>query len=88
MSMFPFPSQPHPSFQQNSFPQQPPQPAQPPPQPTSTSSQQERDPSRDPSHSSPHRAIGIPLNFATGQFAGKHVRAELIELQKADLGRK
>ncbi|KAI0059938.1 hypothetical protein BV25DRAFT_1772821, partial [Artomyces pyxidatus] len=32
--------------------------------------------------------IGTPINFATGQFAGKKVRAELIELQKADLGRK
>lgn len=32
--------------------------------------------------------IGAPLHFTTGQFIGKHVRAELIELQKADLGRK
>ncbi|KAH9953749.1 velvet factor, partial [Russula dissimulans] len=32
--------------------------------------------------------IGDPLNFSTGQFSGKHVRAQLIELQKADLGRK
>ncbi|KAH9987191.1 velvet factor-domain-containing protein [Russula vinacea] len=37
---------------------------------------------------SPLRPIGAPLHFTTGQFTGKHVRAELIELQKADLGRK
>lgn len=40
---------------------------------------------------SPHRPIGpigAPLHFTTGQFIGKHIRAELIELQKADLGRK
>ncbi|KAH9972551.1 velvet factor-domain-containing protein [Lactifluus volemus] len=84
-----FPSQSHPPFQQDPFPQQSQQPSQPPSQPPSTSPQQvrERDQSRDPSHSGPHR-VGAPLNFATGQFAGKHVRAQLIELQKADLGRK
>jgi hypothetical protein len=42
----------------------------------------------DPSSQSPLRPIGAPLHFTTGQFTGKHVRAELIELQKADLGRK
>jgi hypothetical protein len=51
-----------------------------------STSQQGRE--RDPPSQSPHRAIGAPLNFTTGQFTGKHVRAELIELQKADLGRK
>jgi hypothetical protein len=84
-----FTSQPHPPFQQDPFPQQPQQPSQPPSQPPSAPSQpvRERDQSRDPSHPGPHR-VGAPLNFATGQFAGKHVRAQLIELQKADLGRK
>lgn len=43
---------------------------------------------KDPSSQSPLRPIGAPLHFTTGQFTGKHVRAELIELQKADLGRK
>ncbi|KAH9981590.1 velvet factor-domain-containing protein [Russula compacta] len=90
-----FPQQPS-QQQQPQQPQQQPQQPQPQPQPapapapSSSSSQQvrERDQSRDPSHPAPHRAIGAPLNFSTGQFAGKHVRAELIELQKADLGRK
>jgi hypothetical protein len=79
--MYPYPS--HPSYPQpdSTYPPQ----QQPPPQPTS-SSQGVRD--RDQSHSMPTRDIGDPLNFSTGQFAGKHVRAELIELQKADLGRK
>jgi hypothetical protein len=85
--MYPYPSQPHPSFphQDSTYPPQPSQPPQ-----TTTSSQQvrDRDQSRDTSHSTPPRAIDAPLNFSTGQFAGKHVRAELIELQKADLGRK
>lgn len=34
------------------------------------------------------RAIGAPLTFATGPFAGRTVRAEIVEVQKADLGRK
>ncbi|TFY62641.1 hypothetical protein EVG20_g6625 [Dentipellis fragilis] len=34
------------------------------------------------------RKIGNPLSFSTGQFAGQLMRAELVELQKADLGRK
>ena len=32
--------------------------------------------------------IGEPIHFSTGQFAGRTVRAELIEVQKAELGRK
>ncbi|KII91780.1 hypothetical protein PLICRDRAFT_38618 [Plicaturopsis crispa FD-325 SS-3] len=32
--------------------------------------------------------IGRPIHFVTGQFAGHTVRTELIEVQKADLGRK
>jgi hypothetical protein len=33
-------------------------------------------------------AIGQPIHFVAGQFAGQTVRAELQEVQKADLGRK
>ncbi|KAF7979233.1 hypothetical protein HWV62_43198 [Athelia sp. TMB] len=32
--------------------------------------------------------IGEPIHFSTGQFAGRTVRAELIEVQQAQLGRK
>ncbi|KAF8878095.1 velvet factor-domain-containing protein [Infundibulicybe gibba] len=32
--------------------------------------------------------MGRPIHFATGQFAGQTIRAELHEVQKADLGRK
>ncbi|KAJ8522082.1 hypothetical protein ONZ45_g1269 [Pleurotus djamor] len=32
--------------------------------------------------------IGKPILFSTGQFAGRLVRAELVEIQKANLGRK
>lgn len=32
--------------------------------------------------------IGHPIHFITGQFAGQTVRTELVEVQKADLGRK
>ncbi|KAF9269478.1 hypothetical protein L218DRAFT_953092 [Marasmius fiardii PR-910] len=32
--------------------------------------------------------IGQPIPFVSGQFAGNTVRAELVEIQKADLGRK
>ncbi|KAH9829984.1 velvet factor-domain-containing protein [Rhodofomes roseus] len=38
-----------------------------------------------------HRAaplIGQPILFATGPFAGRYIRAQLVELQKPDLGRK
>ncbi|KAH8982956.1 velvet factor-domain-containing protein [Lactarius akahatsu] len=69
----------------SSYPSQQQQPPQP---PSSSQQARDRDQSRDASHSTPPRVIGAPLNFSTGQFAGKHVRAELIELQKADLGRK
>lgn len=33
-------------------------------------------------------SIGQPIHFSTGQFAGQTVRTQLIEVQKADLGRK
>ncbi|KAF8638382.1 hypothetical protein AX16_010529 [Volvariella volvacea WC 439] len=41
----------------------------------------------------PHTAsrsdlMGRPIHFMTGQFAGKTIRAQLNEIQKADLGRK
>ena len=32
--------------------------------------------------------IGQPIRFVSGQFAGQTVRAQLDEIQKADLGRK
>jgi hypothetical protein len=32
--------------------------------------------------------IGRPIHFMSGQFAGQTIRAELYEVQKADLGRK
>lgn len=32
--------------------------------------------------------INAPIHFSSGQFRGRCVRAELIEIQKADLGRK
>lgn len=32
--------------------------------------------------------INTPIHFSSGQFRGKCVRAELVEIQKADLGRK
>lgn len=32
--------------------------------------------------------IGLPVTFTEGQFKGRTIRAELVELQKADLGRK
>lgn len=32
--------------------------------------------------------IGRPILFASGQFAGQAIRAELREVQQADLGRK
>ncbi|KAI9437983.1 velvet factor-domain-containing protein [Lactarius indigo] len=85
--MYPYSSQSHPPYahQDSSYSSQQQQPPQP---PSSSQQARDRDQSRDASHSTPPRVIGAPLNFSTGQFAGKHVRAELIELQKADLGRK
>ena len=80
--MFPFPPQSNPTYPHQD-PYQPPQQQQPPPSQQARDHDQPRDPSV-----SPHRPIGSPLHFTTGQFTGKHVRAELIELQKADLGRK
>ncbi|KAG2159278.1 velvet factor-domain-containing protein [Suillus bovinus] len=32
--------------------------------------------------------INVPIHFSSGQFRGRCVRAELVEIQKADLGRK
>ncbi|KAG2135996.1 velvet factor-domain-containing protein [Suillus clintonianus] len=32
--------------------------------------------------------INVPIHFSSGQFQGRCVRAELVEIQKADLGRK
>jgi len=34
------------------------------------------------------RAIGDPMSFVSGQFAGRTIRFELHELQKAESGRK
>ena len=34
------------------------------------------------------RAVGDPVSFASGQFAGRTIRFELQELQKAESGRK
>lgn len=34
------------------------------------------------------RAIGDPMSFVSGQFAGRTIRFELQELQKAESGRK
>jgi hypothetical protein len=85
--MFPFTPQPNPPYPHQDPYQTPQQQQQ---QPSSSQQARERDPPRDPSVS-PHRPIGpigAPLHFTTGQFIGKHIRAELIELQKADLGRK
>ena len=77
--MYPFP-QSNPPYQ-DPFQQQP--------QPSPSQQPRDRDQPRDPSQSPLSlRPIGAPLHFTTGQFTGKHVRAELIELQKADLGRK
>ncbi|KAF8806458.1 hypothetical protein BYT27DRAFT_7224235 [Phlegmacium glaucopus] len=41
-----------------------------------------------PSHSEPSHAIGDPMSFVSGQFAGRTIRFELQELQKAQSGRK
>lgn len=32
--------------------------------------------------------VNLPIHFASGSFAGQAIRAELTEIQKADLGRK
>lgn len=37
---------------------------------------------------SPDGSIGRPVAFVSGQFEGRTIRTEIIELQKADLGRK
>ena len=86
--MYPFSNQPHQHYQPPpDFPPSTQQPQQQAQQHSASSSQQSRDRDQSPLPHS-HRNIGAPLNFSTGQFSGKHVRAELIELQKADLGRK
>ena len=40
------------------------------------------------SHSQQQRAIGDAMAFASGQFAGRTIRFELQEIQKAESGRK
>ena len=40
------------------------------------------------SHVQESPAIGDPVSFASGQFAGRTIRFELQELQKAESGRK
>jgi hypothetical protein len=83
-AMYPSYNNPQPPYNEGTY-QQPPQTlTQPPPPPSNSHPPRDRDPSLP----LPHPRIGIPLNFSTGQFSGKHVRAQLIELQKADLGRK
>ena len=82
--MFPFPPQTNPPYPHQDPYQNTQQQQQ---QPSPSQQPRERDQPRD-SSVSPHRPIGTPLQFTTGQFIGKNVRAELIELQKADLGRK
>ncbi|THH12767.1 hypothetical protein EW146_g7387 [Bondarzewia mesenterica] len=57
-------------------------------QPSSTSTLSRVRDERPSHHHSNTRSIGDPLNFTSGQFSGQLIRAELIELQKADLGRK
>ena len=41
-----------------------------------------------PNHTHSTSLIGRPIHFGDGQFAGQTIRAELHEVQKADLGRK
>lgn len=41
-----------------------------------------------PSHVQEGPVIGDPVSFASGQFAGRTIRFELQELQKAESGRK
>ncbi|TFY77381.1 hypothetical protein EWM64_g6634, partial [Hericium alpestre] len=77
MYTHPYPGQPPQGYSASEYPQQ----AQPPGVHASRP-RDERDSQQ------PKRKIGEPLVFSTGQFQGKTVRAELIELQKADLGRK
>ena len=45
-------------------------------------------PSSELSHIQERPAIGDPVSFASGQFAGRTIRCELQELQKAESGRK
>ena len=45
-------------------------------------------PSSEPSHVQERPVIGDPVSFASGQFAGRTIRVELQELQKAESGRK
>jgi hypothetical protein len=46
------------------------------------------DPPRQTKHQPLADMVGLPIHFLTGQFAGQTIRAELDEIQKADLGRK
>ena len=45
-------------------------------------------PSSELSHVQERPAIGEPVSFVSGQFAGRTIRFELQELQKAESGRK
>jgi hypothetical protein len=45
-------------------------------------------PSSEQSHVQERPNIGDPVSFASGQFAGRTIRFELQELQKAESGRK
>ena len=45
-------------------------------------------PSSELSHVQERPAIGEPVTFSSGQFAGRTIRFELQELQKAESGRK
>lgn len=76
----PYPSQPPAQYQNAEYSHHP----QPPVQPHPSRERDERDSHQ---HSS-SRTIGDPLSFADGQFSGQLIRAQLTELQKADLGRK
>ncbi|KAG6380126.1 velvet factor-domain-containing protein [Boletus reticuloceps] len=42
----------------------------------------------DPPRRTSNSWINLPIHFVTGSFAGQSLRAELTEIQKADLGRK
>ncbi|ETW77395.1 developmental regulator VosA [Heterobasidion irregulare TC 32-1] len=76
----PYGSQPQQGYSSQEYPPQP--------QPASASSASRSREDRPPRHHSSSRSIGDPLNFTSGQFSGQLIRAELVELQKADLGRK
>lgn len=63
----------------------PPQPSQ---NPTSAQPQQTPSPTLTSARRHTTKSIGKFITFASGPFKGRSVRAELVEVQKADLGRK